>query len=608
MSVRLPGRCLHEIFQARVREAPNRVAVRGAGDQVTYGELDSRANRVARRLRAMGVGPDVPVGLCVDRGIDLVVGMLGILKAGGAYVPIDPAYPEPRIRLILRCSGVRIVVAVTRVGPCLVGCEADPVWIDREDGPAPAGAGEPADVTGSSLAYVIFTSGSTGVPKGVAVEHHSVVRLFEQTAPLFGFDHRDVWSCLHSASFDFSVWEIWGALLLGGLLVMVPAETARLPGELHSLLTGYGVTVLNQTPSAFRQLVDVDAARGGRLGSTVRLVILGGERLDVKLLAPWVAAYGDESPALFNMYGITETTVHATYRRIVAEDLRRPEVSPIGAPIGDLRIHLLDESGRPVPDGTPGELHVAGPGLARGYLNEPELTAERFRRTTGLVSSESRLYRSGDRAVREPGGDLLYLGRLDDQIKVAGFRIDPTEIEACLSTHPEVATAVVSPRDHGAGDVRLVASVVPRPGVGLTAGAAERLRSQLDARVTAALPAYMRPADYRFVESLPLTANGKADRRTLETLPVSEPGAPPANGAAPSGVREAVLEICQRILQRQGIAVDSDLFDQGATSLAFVRIVAGVNERFDIALTGSELGDTASVRSLADCAEAAVTA
>ncbi|NUT44671.1 MAG: amino acid adenylation domain-containing protein [Thermoactinospora sp.] len=580
------GQCLHEIFAERARSAPDRIAVSASGEHITYGDLDRRADRLARRLAAAGVGPDVLVGLCAERGIDMIVGLLGILKAGGAYVPVDPSYPAKRIEFLLHDSAVSTVVATTRVADHLEDCTSRVVWIDDD---ADESGGPLQEATDADLAYVIYTSGSTGTPKGVLIEHRNVVRLFEQTHPWFGFDETDVWTLFHSVSFDFSVWEIWGALLYGGRLVIVPSMTARLPEELRELLITEGVTVLNQTPSAFRQLVTADVRRERPSPYALRHVVFGGERLDVEALRPWIARYGDQRPHLVNMYGITETTVHVTYRRVTDEDLKHPELSPIGVPIPDLRLHLFDAGGYPASEG---ELYVSGPGLARGYLNRTELTARRF--VTG--PDGERLYRSGDLAARLPEGELVYRGRADEQLKVRGFRIEPREIELCLQGHPQVAAAVVAPRDYGEGDVRLLAFVVPDTGD----SPGGDLASQLAARAADELPAHARPSEFHIVPEIPMTPQGKADRTALVDSVTSS--------ADDSATLEVVQRIAEEVLQREEVPPKVDLFDLGATSLAFTRIIAQVNERFGVSLTGRELEEDASVACLASCVDHQLTA
>ncbi|MEW1761991.1 amino acid adenylation domain-containing protein [Streptomyces cyaneofuscatus] len=586
---------LHRAFEATARRHPGRIAVSAPDATLTYAELDARAERVAEALRARGVGPGTLVGLCAGRNSALVTGLLGILKAGAAYVPLDPAYPDSRVRLLLADTEVPVVVATSETASVVAGPEREVLLVDQPDS-AEAGADtRPArDAAADDVAYVIHTSGSTGTPKGVLVEHRQVLRLFEVCEELFRFGPTDVWTLFHSASFDFSVWELWGALLHGGRLVVVPLETARSPELLLDLLHTERVTVLNQTPSAFRGLIAADAARPARFGPALRAVVLGGERLDVGMLRGWIERYGDAAPELINMYGITETTVHVTHRRIRAADLAAPAVSPIGVPLADLRIRLLDEDGRPVPDGVPGEIHVAGAGLARGYLNRPELTAERF-----LVAGGERWYLSGDRAVRGPDGELRHLGRADDQVKVRGYRIEPGEVEACLAADPAVASVVVAPRDHGEGDVRLNAYVLPspsRPDPGL----AERL----DRLARAVLPAHMRPSSYRMVSELPLTSNGKTDRGRLEEFVVEAPVADAAPDASePSGELESAVDrIVREVLECTAVGVDADLTGYGATSLSLVRVVMRMRLELGVEVALAELGERVSVRRLAECA------
>lgn len=597
----LPGKCLHEIFAAIALAHPERVAVSTPDDDISYGELNARADRLSRTLRTLGVGPDVLVGLYVDRSIDMIVGLLAILKAGGAYVPIDPTYPPARVQLLIRDSAVSVIVSVSRIASLgLRDCEAKIVLADQD--PAPAGAElpglPPAHVSDSNLAYVIYTSGSTGKPKGVLVEHRNVVRLFEQTHAWFGFDERDVWTMFHSISFDFSVWEIWGALLYGGRLVVVPFDVSRSPSRFLSLLHEKRVTVLNQTPSAFRQLVAADLACDSPAALSLRIVIFGGERLDTQQLAPWIARRGDQHPRLINMYGITETTVHASYRPVVREDLAAPAISPIGVPLPDLRFYLLDEAGQPVPDGVPGELYVAGPGVARGYLNRPELTAERFSRSPFGDAEGTRLYRSGDRVVRGPNGEYAYLGRTDDQIKVRGFRIEPREIELCLNGHAELLASVVVPHDYGDGDVRLVAYLVPRPGIQPDMFWASKISTELQARATAALPVHMRPSAYVAMASLPLTAHGKIDRAALPA-PAAAQRLESAGGDAASPTEAWIEALWREILDLPRVGNDDDFFDLGGTSLALIRMFGRVNEHFGTDLDPAVMGDGATITQLA---------
>ncbi|MEU4951964.1 amino acid adenylation domain-containing protein [Streptomyces lavendulae] len=517
--------CLHTIFSRRARFAPDRVALSTPDGPVSYGELDARSDGLAARLVRLGVRRGTLVGLSARRSAEAVVAMLGILKAGGAYVPIDPDYPAARIAYLLADSGVTVAVTARDVSPGLTARHPAIVWVDVDDDVDEDEKEYPYEAegwtapSGDDLAYVIYTSGSTGDPKGVAVEHRNVLRLFSSTDPWFHFDENDTWSLFHSISFDFSVWEIWGALLHGGRLVLLPATVTRSPEQLVSLLRRERVTVLNQTPSAFHQLLTVlfdgQDAEASTSGLALRLVVFGGERLEPRMLAPWIDRHGDRMPRLVNMYGITETTVHCTYRPITAEDVTAEGgTSPIGVPLPDLRVHVLDERGRPQSDGVPGELHVAGGGLARGYLYRPELTADRFVPSVPEVGEE-RLYRTGDRAVRRPDGELVYLGRMDDQLKVRGYRIEPGEIEECLGRIPEVARAVAASRDFGEGDVRLVAYLLPARPAAPRGEEAKRIVLAAERHARKELPRHLRPSRYVVVPEIPMTLQGKVNRDAL---------------------------------------------------------------------------------------------
>ena len=497
------GGCLHERFEGWVGLGSERVAVVCGGESLSFGELDRLANGLALRLRGLGVGPDVVVGLRCERGLGVVVGVLGVLKAGGAYLPLDPAYPRERVEFMLEDSGVGVVVTE----PGFVGdFEGSGVELVLVGGCGEAVEGPVSGVGPENLAYVIYTSGSTGRPKGVLVSHRNVTRLFDSTEGWFGFDESDVWALFHSYAFDFSVWELWGALLYGGRVVVVPYWVSRSPEEFRELVVAEGVTVLNQTPTAFRQFVAADAGAGSPGVGALRYVIFGGEALELSSLRPWFERYGDRRPRLVNMYGITETTVHVTYRPLGLPDLDAGVGSVIGVPLPDLRVLLLDGRGAPVPVGVAGEIYVGGAGVSRGYLNRPELTAERF--VADPFGGPGTLYRSGDLARRLENGELEYLGRIDDQVKIHGFRIELGEIEAVLNQQPGVSDAVVVVREDSPDDKRLVAYIV-------APGRAAALAGALKDALKTQLPPYMVPAWIIPIETLPLTANGKLDRNAL---------------------------------------------------------------------------------------------
>ena len=576
---------LHTQFERQVARTPNAVALTAfdAHDsrvEVTYAELNERANLVARRLQALGVVTGQRVGLRTERNANLVVGLLAILKAGGAYVPLDPVYPVDRMAFMLEDAGVSVLLTERRLAAaaaglvherrdlpltllCVDDLAASAAMVATE--PAGSRANLPPTSTPEDLAYVIYTSGSTGKPKGVGITHANVARLFTATEHWFGFNGNDVWTLFHSYAFDFSVWELWGALLYGGRLVVVPRDIARSPDAFHHLLQRERVTVLNQTPTAFRQLIDADH-RQAQTDLMLRVVVFGGEALELQSLKPWFARYGDQTPRLVNMYGITETTVHVTYRPITIADLEANAGSVIGEPIPDLRVYVLDVNGDLAPIGVPGELCVAGAGVAGGYLNRPELTTQRFVHDPFGSNPAARMYRSGDLARRLTNGDLEYLGRIDQQVKIRGFRIELGEIESVLARHAGVRQVAVIDREDVPGDRRLVAYIV-------TSEPPAELTDALRAAVRAALPEYMAPAHYLFIETLPCTANGKLDRKALPSPQTAAPTGRRAAVAPRNDTERALWEIWRTLLKVDEFGVEDNFFELGGHSLLAVSVI-----------------------------------
>ena len=565
--------CINHLFEAQVAHNPEATALVFEGRTFTYTELNAKANRLAHRLIALGVQPDQVVAICVERSPEMIIGLIAILKAGGAYLPLDPKYSGERLAFIFADTAPMLVLAdaagrqaLGAVLQAQIVLDPGDVCFEAEANPTVPG------LTPSSLAYVIYTSGSTGRPKGVMVEHAQVVRLFETTHPSFGFETSDVWCLFHSFAFDFSVWEIWGALRYGGTLVLVPHAITRSPRAFYRLICEQGVTVLNQTPSAFAALMEYVQPSSDRL----RYVILGGEALQPSILRSWYGVREESVPQLVNMYGITETTVHVSYYPLTSSYAGQAE-SVIGHCLPDLNLYLLDAHGQPVPMGDVGEMYVGGAGVARGYFNRPELTAERFLHDPFSDKVDARMYRSGDLARHLPNGDLVFVGRNDDQVKIRGFRVELGEIAARLGEHRCIRDAVVVAQGEDANK-RLVAYVVAQsefqdtPVDAATGPAlAETLRDYLGGR----LPDYMVPSAFVRMDSFPLTANGKLDR---QALPVVQGDALARQVyEAPLGEIEVLLaRIWSELLGVEQIGRHDNFFSLGGHSLMAVRLVSRI--------------------------------
>ena len=460
-----------ELFEEQVERTPEAVALSFGQQRLSYAELNGQANRLAHYLMAKGVGRESLVGIALERSLEMVMAIIGVLKAGAAYVPLDPEYPKARLEYMLADARPAVVLttqSLRRQLPRSEGIEL--LSLDAAETQAAlnkVGDNNPEqEARPEDAAYVIYTSGSTGEPKGVVVTQGNVTRLYAATEQWFKFSAEDVWTLFHSYAFDFSVWEMWGALLYGGRLVVVPKTITRSPGEFLELLMEEGVTVLNQTPSAFYQLMQAeeDAEKDeSELGQKLKLrsVIFGGEALELRRLRSWYGRHGESGPVLVNMYGITETTVHVSYLRLTEEIVRDKTGSVIGSNIADLKIYVLDGYLQPVAAGVVGELYVAGAGLARGYLKRAGLSAERFIADPYGKGAGERMYRTGDLGRWSREGVLEYWGRADQQVKIRGFRIELGEIEAALKMEAGVAQAAVVALDDHAGGKQLVAYVVP---------------------------------------------------------------------------------------------------------------------------------------------------
>ncbi len=577
---------------------PDALAVIAGEERLTYGELESRAARLARKLQELGVAPNDRVAVCMERSARLIVALYAVLKAGAGYVPIEPASPTERSAFVLEDAAPKVVLVE---GDTLAGSAVPLLQLDAledelpwfSDAPLPEPERHSGDSAADTLAYIIYTSGSTGRPKGCLLHHRHVIRLLDATHEWFQFDDRDVWTMFHSVAFDFSVWEIWGALTYGGRLVVVPQETTRSPDQFRKLVAAQGVTVLNQTPSAFRQFIEADA-KSSVPAPSLRTVIFGGEALELESLRPWFLRHGDKRPRLVNMYGITETTVHVTYRPLSWADLDAGYASVIGVPIPDLRCYVVDEALNLLPIGVPGELLVSGAGVAAGYWKRPELDAERF--VLDPFSSApggSRLYRSGDLVRRLPSGELDYLGRIDQQVKIRGFRIETGEVEAALRRSGLVQDVCVLAAKKTAHDSALVAWVV-------TNSSPHELR--LAAR--AALPEYMVPAVFVPLESIPMTGNGKVDRRALPDPWLKPAASSDAEYVAPRGrFEEAVVKVYAEVLRQERVSASCHFFEQGGSSLEAVTAAQLIARELSLEVPVIKLFEHPSAEALARALE-----
>ncbi|MEC3919457.1 non-ribosomal peptide synthase/polyketide synthase [Nocardia sp. CDC160] len=578
---------LADRFAAAAALDPAAPAVRAGDVTLSYAELDARSNRLARCLIAAGVGPEALVAVALPRDEDLVVALLAVVKAGGGYLPIDPNYPADRIEYTV--DDARPVCAISSGaaglphgwfgGPVI---DLDTIGLDGYDATPVTDRDRRAPLRPADTAYVIYTSGSTGRPKGVVIPHRNVIRLFDNAQGHFGFGPADVWTLFHSYAFDFSVWELWGALLYGGTVVVVDYFTSRSPQQFRELLASAGVTVLNQTPSAFYQLIAADAEADTELA--LRYVIFGGEALEPQRLSGWFDRH-PRTPALINMYGITETTVHVSYRPITADT---GAASVIGGALPGLTVRVLDSRLLPVPVGVPGEIYVSGGQLARGYLDRAALTAGRFVADPYGAPGES-AYRTGDLARWTADGDLEYLGRIDQQVNLRGFRVELGEIEAVLLRDPDVREAAVIVRHDAAVDeARIIGYVVPRADAALSV-------TELRAAAARQLPEHMVPAALVVIDRIPLTVNGKLDRAALPA-PVFEG----TEYRQPATVAEELIaNVYAELLGRERVGADDDFFALGGSSLVAAKAAARLGEVFGTTVGVRALFEAPTVAALA---------
>jgi amino acid adenylation domain-containing protein len=544
-------------LESQAETTPDAVAVMFQADAITYRELHRRADRVARILRPRGVGPEVVVGICMERSVEMVVGLLGILKAGGAYLPLDPSYPAERLALMIADAGAPVVLTQQALAGKLPSSGAALLCLDALDEHGAEGDRSRVEsgVTGDHQAYLIYTSGSTGRPKGVQITHGALANLLDSMREMTGLGPNDTLLAVTRLSFDIATLELLLPLMVGARLVIAPREAAMDGRMLATELERTGATTLQATPTTWGMLIE-----SGWAGVAGLKALSGGEPLPAGLARELLA----RGLTLWNLYGPTETTIYSTGDRVPAGE------SPvIGRPIAATRTHLLDSQLNLVPVGVPGELYIAGAGLARGYLKRPELTADRFFPDPFAVTPGSRIYRTGDLMRRRPDGGLEFLGRTDDQVKLRGFRIELGEIGATLARHPAVSQVVVLAREDAPGEKRLIAYVVPAAGATPSAG---ELRDHLQHT----LPDYMVPAAFVLLSGLPQTPNGKLDRAALP-VPDRERPEPMSTFAPPrTAVEEVLAGIWSEVLGLDQVGIHDDFFALGGHSLLATRIVARI--------------------------------
>jgi amino acid adenylation domain-containing protein len=580
-------KCIHQLFEEQVERSPDAVAVVFEEEQLTYRELNTRANQLAHYLRSLGVGPEVLVGICVERSFNMIIGLLGVLKADGAYVPIDPAYPTERIAYILSDSRLPILLTQQKLVAFLPEHQARIVYLDSDWEEIATKHELPpiSDVTPENLAYVIYTSGSTGQPKGVMVAHQGLLNLVFWHQQTFKITSLDKATQLAGTGFDAAVWELWPYLTAGASIYLVKPELLTSPINLRDWLISQKITMSFVPTPVAQELLSLEWATES---IALRYILTGGDKLHQypSVSIPF---------QVVNNYGPTENTVVTTSGLVVAQE--QNQISPtIGQPIANTQVYILDQQLQPVPVGVPGELHIGGAGLARGYLNRPELTQEKFIPNPFKETQGSRLYKTGDLARYLPDGNIEYLGRIDNQVKIRGFRIELGEVEAVLTQHPVVRETVVIARENSAGDKQLVAYLVPHQEPAPT-------NSDLRHFLKAQLPDYMMPSAFVVLEALPLTPNGKVDRRALPQ-PELRPELEPTFVAPQTPTEELVASIWEKVLRVSQVGINDNFFELGGHSLLATQLLLQVNDACRVELPLSKLFEAPTVASLSNYIEA----
>jgi amino acid adenylation domain-containing protein len=571
-----PAACVHELIVDRARAVPSRVAVEMTGARLTYGELEERSGRLADHLRGLGVGPNVVVGIYMERSLDMLVGLLAILRAGGAYVPLDPAYPQDRLAYMLEDSGAQVLVTQQALSGSLGGDRLRVVCVDGDWGAVEAGAVKVGALGPEDIAYVIYTSGSTGKPKGVAVTHRSLVNLLESMGDEPGLGESDVLLSVTTLSFDIAGLELYLPLLKGARLVLLTRDEAGDGRILRERLAATGATVLQATPATWRLLLE-----SGWAGTTGLKVLCGGEALP-RDLANELAKRASE---VWNVYGPTETTIWSSLCRI-----REGEGAvSIGHPVANTALYVLDKAMNQLPVGVPGELFIGGDGLARGYWNRPDLTAERFLPDPHSERKGARMYRTGDLVRRLGDGTIECLGRLDHQVKVRGFRIELGEIEAHLARHPAVRAVAATVYEATPEDRRIAVYLAGSPVDS----------SELRRFLAVSLPEPMLPSVWIWLDALPLTPNGKLDRKALPRPEIDRRDLTAAFVGPRTELERTLAAAWGEVLRMEVVGIHDNFFELGGHSLLATRVVSRVRDAFSIDLPIRSLFELPTVAGLA---------
>jgi amino acid adenylation domain-containing protein len=577
--------CIHQLFEAQVEETPDAIALIFNNQHLTYRDLNSRANQLAQHLQSLGVGAETLVGICIERSLEMVVALLAVLKAGGAYVPLDPGYPQERLAFMLSDTQVSILLTQKELVAKLPIHTAFVICLDADWNDITQNKKEnlSTNVTAENLAYVMYTSGSTGTPKGVSVIHRGVVRLVKETNYVHLTDEEVILQ-LAPISFDASTFEIWGCLLNGGRLIIYPSHTPSLE-ELGQIIQQYQVTTLWLTAGLFHLIVDekIDALK------SLRQLLAGGDVLSVPHVHKFLQTV--ENCQLINGYGPTENTTFTCCHPITAPVQLGISI-PIGRPIDNTQVYILDHNLQPVSIGEAGELYIGGDGLARGYLNRPDLTAEKFIFHSFDSNLTTRLYKTGDLARYLPDGNIEFLGRIDNQVKIRGFRIELGEVEREIAQHPDVREIVVLARQDETSEKQLTAYIVPHYNSGYTHN---KLRGFLQQR----LPNYMVPSAFVVLESLPLTANGKVDRHKLPAPSRERPQLEQAYISPQTDLERLLAGILSELLKIDRVGIDDNFFDLGATSISILQVAVRVQQELSIELSAVKLFQYSTIGSLA---------